>query len=169
MTLWMWILFLFLIFQRVIELAIARRNEKWMKAQGGIEEGSDHYKWFVITHSLFFVFLLGEAFIRQLNDLPVNQFLLAVFLLSQLFRMWCIASLGKFWNTKIIILPGAELVSKGPYRFIKHPNYLIVLIELIVIPLLFHTYITAIVFPVLHLLLLKIRIPEEEKALARLQ
>ncbi|WP_053219457.1 isoprenylcysteine carboxyl methyltransferase family protein [Virgibacillus senegalensis] len=169
MNVWMWILFTFLILQRLIELLIARGNENWMKQQGAIEAGSGHYKWFVIIHTLFFASLWGEAQLKAMEELKLNVFLFILFILTQLLRIWCIASLGRFWNTKIIILPGAELVKRGPYRFIKHPNYLVVLFELTIIPLLFHTYITAVVFPLLHLMLLRIRIPEEERALETLE
>ncbi|SDL68082.1 isoprenylcysteine carboxyl methyltransferase family protein [Sediminibacillus halophilus] len=169
MNWWMGLLFVFLILQRLIELGIARSNESWMKEQGAIESGAEHYKWFVLTHSLFFVSLWAEAQWKGLYQLELNIYLFILFVITQLLRIWCIASLGRFWNTKIIILPGANLVRKGPYRFIKHPNYLVVLLELIVIPLMFHTYITAIMFPFLHLLLLRVRIPEEERALGELE
>ena len=80
-------------------------------------------------------------------------------------RIWCLTSLGKFWNTKIIILPGADVVIKGPYKFIRHPNYLIVTTELLVLPLLFSAYFTAIVFSILNIWMLSVRIPTEERAL----
>ena len=80
-------------------------------------------------------------------------------------RIWCLASLGKFWNTKIIILPGADVVRKGPYKWIRHPNYLIVTTELLVLPLLFGAYFTAIIFAFLNVWMLSVRIPAEEKAL----
>ncbi|MCT2537330.1 hypothetical protein NC661_00055 [Aquibacillus koreensis] len=168
MATWLFLLFLFLIGQRIVELIIANRNEKWMKKQGAYEIGADHYKWFVVTHSMFLVFLLIESIYSPISlsfsDALLFIFLF-VFLTTQLFRVWCIYSLGKFWNTKIIVLPGSNLVSRGPYRWIKHPNYLIVGIELFVIPLLFQAYLTALLFPILHLLLLRVRIPMEEKAL----
>ncbi|WP_153462694.1 isoprenylcysteine carboxyl methyltransferase family protein [Sediminibacillus terrae] len=169
MNWWMGILFVFLILQRLIELVIARSNENWMKKKGAIESGAGHYKWFVLTHSLFFISLWAEAEWKDLHGLGLNVSLFVLFVLTQLLRVWCIASLGRFWNTKIIILPGASLVKKGPYRFINHPNYLVVLLELIIIPMMFHTYITAIVFPLFHLLLLRVRIPEEERALDKLE
>ena len=82
-------------------------------------------------------------------------------------RIWCLTSLGKFWNTKIIVLPVLDVVIKGPYKFIRHPNYLIVTIELLVLPLLFSAYFTAIVFSLLNVWMLSVRIPAEEKALKR--
>lgn len=169
MTAALWLIYVFIVLQRLAELAVARRNEKWMKARGAFEAGKEHYKWFVIVHALFFVAILSEAILRPDAGDQLNIWLFILFILTQFIRLWCLLSLGRFWNTKIIILPGAKLVDRGPYRYIKHPNYLIVGIELVVIPLLFQAYISALVFPILHLLLLRIRIPEEEKALARLQ
>jgi methyltransferase len=165
MPLFMWILFGLIIIQRLMELQIARRNEKWMKENGAFEIGKEHYKWFVLIHSLFFLSILIEIMLRDGFALPFNYFLFMLFLLTQMARVWCIRSLGKFWNTKIIVLPGSSLVKKGPYKYVKHPNYIIVGVELLIIPLLFGAYITAVIFPILHLLLLRVRIPCEEKAL----
>ncbi|MEC5422507.1 isoprenylcysteine carboxylmethyltransferase family protein [Virgibacillus sp. C22-A2] len=165
----MWGLISVIIIQRLVELNIAKKNEKWMKERGGIERGQSHYKWFIILHVLFFISLLLESMMRDVTHVTLNYFLFAVFILTQLIRIWCIRTLGKFWNTKIIISPNFSLVSEGPYKFVKHPNYIIVGIELIVIPLLFGAYITAVVFPILHVLLLTIRIPSEEKALAEVK
>ncbi|RKQ38007.1 isoprenylcysteine carboxyl methyltransferase family protein [Oceanobacillus halophilus] len=165
MQAFLWLLFIFIIIQRLIELKIARRNEQWMRERGGIELASEHYKWFVIIHGLFFISILFEVFLRDLRTIEMNNYLFSLFLLTQLVRVWCIQSLGKFWNTKIIVLPNVALVKRGPYRYIKHPNYIIVGIELFLIPLLFGAYLTSIIFPIFHLLLMRIRIPAEEKAL----
>ncbi|HLR79939.1 MAG TPA: isoprenylcysteine carboxylmethyltransferase family protein [Bacillota bacterium] len=164
MTGWMWVLLTAIICQRLIELAIAKQNERWMRERGGIEKGEEHYKWFVILHGVFFLSLLCETLISNVQ-VTFNYFLFVIFLTTQIARVWCIQTLGKFWNTKIIVLPRVALIRKGPYKFVKHPNYIIVAIELFIIPLLFGAYITALVFPILHGLLLRIRIPQEEKAL----
>lgn len=168
-SLFLWLLFIFIIVQRLVELVIAKRNEQWMKANGGIEKGKEHYKWFIVIHSLFFISILAEVAIRGTDGYVLNNFLFALFLLIQLARVWCIQSLGKFWNTKIIVLPNVALVKRGPYKYIKHPNYVIVGLELIVIPLLFGAYYTALMFPLFHLMLMKVRIPLEEKALGRVK
>src|SRR5690625_2764138 len=165
MPLFVWLLFLLIITQRLIELRIAGRNEKWMKERGAIEIGKEHYKWFIIIHSLFFFSILIEVTLRDVSALQLNYVLFTLFLLTQIARIWCIRSLGKYWNTKIIVLPGSSLVEKGPYKYVKHPNYIIVGAELFIVPLLFGAYITAVIFPILHILLLRIRIPCEEKAL----
>lgn len=165
MTNWMLTLLLIIIGQRLVELMIAKRNERWMLARGGIEKGAEHYKWFVLLHGLFFISLSFEAAIYNRDYFELNYVLLFLFIAAQLGRIWCIYTLGRFWNTKIIVLPRVALIKKGPYKYVKHPNYIIVGIELFIIPLLFGAYITAFVFPILHILLLKIRIPKEEKAL----
>ncbi|WP_163969820.1 isoprenylcysteine carboxyl methyltransferase family protein [Oceanobacillus halotolerans] len=169
MTFLMWILFTIVILQRLMELRIAKRNEQWMKERGALELGAQHYKWFVLVHSIFFLSILLEVMLRNPINASVNYYLLAIFVLTQLLRIWCIQSLGRFWNTKIIVLPKFTPITRGPYKYVKHPNYIIVAIELFIIPLLFGAYITAIIFPILHGLLLTIRIPTEEKALTLLR
>ncbi|MEN1969394.1 isoprenylcysteine carboxylmethyltransferase family protein [Lentibacillus sp. N15] len=166
MTLWMGILVGAIICQRFVELYIAKRNEKWMIERGGIEQGKKHYKWFIMLHVLFFLAVIVEATANP-AERQLNYFLFAVFIATQIGRVWCIHTLGKFWNTKIIVLPRVALIKKGPYKYMKHPNYLIVLIELFVIPLLLGAYFSAILFPMLHLGLLRLRIPREERALTK--
>ncbi len=154
----------FVIIQRLVELVVAKRNEKAMRAKGAYEVGASHYKFMILLHASFFVsFLVEVVFFKSV--LTPYYGLLAVFLLLQLFRVWCLVSLGTFWNTKIIILPGANVVVKGPYAFIRHPNYLVVCLEIAILPIMFQAYVTAIAFTILNLLMLSVRIPIEEKAL----
>lgn len=163
-----YIIVLFIIGQRLTELYIANKNEQWMKERGGFEVGNEHYKLFIFLHIIFLIFLLIEVnslFIG--NGVIFNIYFFIIFLLAQVGRVWCIVSLGRFWNTKIIVMPKVILIKKGPYKYIKHPNYVIVFIELFVIPAMFGAYKTAMLFPILHLLLLAIRIPSEERALGR--
>ena len=151
--------------QRLTELLIAKQNEKRMKERGAIEFGQSHYRWMVSMHLGFFLFLITEvlALKRELSEIwPVW---LALFLIAQAGRIWAIISLGKYWNTKIIVLPDADIVMKGPYKYLKHPNYLIVATEIIVIPLLFNAYLTAILFTLLNIWMMSVRIPLEERAL----
>ncbi len=159
---------LLLIAQRLAELLIARRNEQWMKQRGAREFGQTHYRFIVFFHSLFFVSYWIEVTVWDSALSPIWPLLLTIFLFTQLVRVWALTSLGKFWNTKIIVLPGASVVQKGPYRFLKHPNYMVVILEFIIIPLFFQAYYTTILFTVLNLLVLSIRIPAEEKALNEL-
>lgn len=151
--------------QRIIELFIAKRNEEWMKSQGGYEVGKRHYPYMVAMHVGFFSSLLLEFIILD-QELSIFFIpLLIVFALTQIMRVWIISSLGRFWNTKIMILPGASVVKKGPFQFMRHPNYTIVALELLVIPLLFNAFITALVFSLLNMWMLSVRIPIEEAAL----
>ncbi|WP_456274293.1 isoprenylcysteine carboxyl methyltransferase family protein [Bacillus sp. AK031] len=161
-----YLLFAVIAIQRIVELFIAKSNERWLKGQGGVEYGQRHYKLMVTIHVLFFVSLLveGSAGGESLNEYWVILF--AAFLLTQAGRVWVITSLGRFWNTKIIVLPQADVVAKGPYKFMKHPNYFIVTIELIVIPLMFNAYWTLFIFALLNQFILSVRIPLEEKALS---
>ncbi|MGY0691731.1 isoprenylcysteine carboxyl methyltransferase family protein [Virgibacillus sp. FSP13] len=167
MTIWMIFLLGAIVCQRILELMIAKRNEKWMKERGGVEKGKKHYKWFIILHSLFFLAIIFEVELNDIAGKRLSSFLFLIFIATQFGRVWCIRTLGRFWNTKIIILPGVSLIKKGPYKYIKHPNYLIVFIELLIIPLMFDAYFTAFLFPLLHLGLLRLRIPREENALTR--
>lgn len=153
------------IIQRFIELIIAKRNETWMRSEGAFEAGAKHYPLMVTMHVLFFISLVLEVFIVNRPLSPAWIALLTVFLVAQALRVWCLTSLGKFWNTKIIILPDANVVRKGPYAFIRHPNYVIVTTELLVLPLIFSAYFTAILFTMLNIWMLSVRIPTEEKAL----
>lgn len=159
------ILFVFIIFQRLTEVMIAKKNEKTLKKRGAIEFGKEHYKYFIILHSTFFISILIESYFLKFIEFGFFPTLFIIFVILQLARVWVISTLGVRWNTKIIVLPTEKLVKKGLYKFIKHPNYLIVTMELIIIPLLFHAYITAVIFSICNFMLLKVRIKEENKAL----
>jgi methyltransferase len=159
------ILYSLLVVQRVVELWIARKNERLMKDKGAYEVGRSHYKYIVALHVLFFVSLFIEVHTVQ-RDVASWWFIpFASFIVAQCLRVWSIISLGYFWNTRIIILPGVNVVAKGPYRFMRHPNYVIVITEILVIPLIFQAYLTAILFTLLNAIVLSIRIPIEERAL----
>ncbi|EKN69540.1 hypothetical protein BABA_08936 [Neobacillus bataviensis LMG 21833] len=163
------ILFLsFVILQRVVELFIAKRNEKWMKRHGAVEFGKRHYKYMVAMHVLFFLVFITEKVLLNRLLSPIWPIVLCLFCFAQFIRIWALATLGMYWNTKILVLAGAKVVRKGPYRFLKHPNYFVVAIELLVVPLLFTAYYTAFLFTLLNVIMLMIRIPEEEKALRAL-
>lgn len=153
------------ILQRIIEVIIAKRNEKKMLASGAYEVGASHYPIMITLHVSFFLSLITEVLLLQRTISPLFFWLFILFLLVQGLRVWCLASLGPFWNTKIIILPGANVVKKGPYQIFRHPNYLVVCIEILLLPLIFQAYITAICFTLLNFAMLAVRIPTEEKAL----
>lgn len=153
----------FLILLRVGELLLARRNERWLLQHGAVEYGRKHYRYIVMLHALFFVSLITEYIFTSTGYYSIP--LLVLYFLLLAFKVWTILSLGKFWNTKIFRISGYPLVKKGPYQFMKHPNYVIVIAEIALIPLIFHLYITAIVFSLLNGLMLYVRIREEDKAL----
>ena len=153
------------IIQRLLELVIAKRNEKNMRAQGAYEVGASHYPLMILLHVSFFISLLVEVTTFNLTPSPLFLVFLIMFLCVQGLRVWCLTSLGSFWNTKIIILPGAHVVTKGPYKYLRHPNYLVVSMEIALLPLMFEAYFTAICFTILNAMMLSVRIPTEERAL----
>jgi methyltransferase len=157
-----------IVLQRLLELRIAKQNEKWLKSKGGIEFGEKHYRLMVGLHTLFFLFYVWEVTAFDKSISTAWPLLLLLFLFTQAGRAWALTTLGKYWNTKIIVLPNSNVVAKGPYQYVKHPNYVIVTLEFVIIPLLFQAYGTLIIFSLLNLWILSIRIPEEERALSSL-
>ncbi|KIL45366.1 isoprenylcysteine carboxyl methyltransferase family protein [Jeotgalibacillus soli] len=151
--------------QRLMELRIAKRNEQWMIKQGAYEAGASHYPFMVILHVSFFLSIITEVilFDRTLSPLWLPLFIL--FFLTQAARAWCLLSLGRFWNTKILVLPGVKVIRRGPYKYARHPNYIVVALEILILPLLFQAYYTMIFFSLLNLIMLSVRIPAEERAL----
>ncbi|WP_159517175.1 isoprenylcysteine carboxyl methyltransferase family protein [Sunxiuqinia indica] len=153
----------FLILLRLSELLIARRNEIWLRANGAVEYGKKHYPFIVLLHLAFMLSLVIEYLLKP-TETP-DYFLLALLLALIAVKMHIIYSLGRYWNTKILHIAGVPLVRKGLYKYFKHPNYFIVISEIAVIPLIFHLYVTAIVFSVLNAIMLFIRIKAENKIL----
>ena len=162
----LFLLFLaFLIFQRISELLLAGKNEIAVRKMGAVEYDRSGYRAIVLMHAAFFLSLVSEYILlgRTLNEhWPV---LITIFVLTQALRYWSILSLGKFWNTKILVVPGTRAVTRGPYKYVRHPNYLAVVIEIAVIPLIFSCYLTSVLFTVLNLVALRRRIRIEESAL----
>ena len=147
---------------RLAELVYARRNLMRLLARGGQEHGARHYPLFVLLHGswlLALFFLVHEASVPSLQ-------LLALFAVLQVVRVWIIASLGPYWTTRIITLPDAPLVRRGPYRFLRHPNYLLVAVEIPLLPLAFGAWDIALLFGAANLALLAYRIRVEEAVLA---
>jgi methyltransferase len=153
----------FVILTRVVELLHSRRNEIWLLQQGAVEYGRKHYPFIVALHALFLISLIVEHYTVQ-NE-AFNAVLLLLYFILLAFKVWVIGSLGKFWNTRIYRVTGFPLVKKGPYKYFKHPNYVIVIAEIAIIPLVFNLYFTAIVFTILNSIMLFVRIKEENKAL----
>jgi methyltransferase len=154
--------------QRLFELRLAQRNERRARARGAVERGKGHYPLIVGLHSLWLVSTLVEGLMRG-PVFPVYwPAALALFLLVQPLRYWAILSLSESWNTKILIVPGAKPVRSGPYRYLNHPNYVVVGVEILSFPLIFGAWITALVFTVLNAAVLGVRIREENRALREL-
>lgn len=160
-----WIFLSFVILLRIAELIIARRNEYWLLLHGAVEYGQKHYPLIVLLHCLFFVSLITEHILAGNNSF--SSFLLIIYFVLLGFKVWTISSLGRFWNTKIFRVHNFPLVKKGPYKYVKHPNYIIVILEIALIPLIFHLYYTAVIFSVLNGIVLFIRIREENKVLSK--
>jgi len=159
------IFILFVITQRLSELYIARGNEKWLRSQGAVEYGKEHYPFIVALHTLFIISIIVEHILR--DNTQTDFVFLVLFALLLLFKFWALSSLGKYWNTKIFRVPGAGPVKKGPYKLFKHPNYFIVICEIAIIPMVFHLYYTAIIFTVLNAVMLTVRIRVENKVWAK--
>ncbi len=154
--------------QRLLELVLARRNERRTRARGAVERGRGHYPFLVALHALWLVSTLVEGLLRGPESPTLWPVPLALFLLMQPLRYWAIFSLGENWNTKILVVPGAKMVKRGPYRYLNHPNYVAVVVEILAFPLVFGAWITALVFTALNATLLYVRIREEDRALAEL-
>lgn len=157
--------YIFLIIQRISELFLAKRNERATRKEGAVEYDREGYKYIVLLHTGFIISLLAEKILldRELNSFSLLLFV--IFILTQVLRYWALHSLGIYWNTRILVVPGLNLVKKGPYKYLKHPNYIAVITEIAVIPLIFSCYITSVVFTVLNAITLRRRINIEEKAL----
>ena len=154
----------FVTLQRLVELLIAERNSKRLLAEGAREHAAGHYPFLVAIHMAWLAALWWWA-----PGQPVDLALLMIFAALQIGRTWVIATLGRRWTTRIIVLPDAPLVRAGPYRYLSHPNYVIVTGEIAVLPLVFGLWKIALVFTILNLAILAVRIPQENKALGVLR
>ncbi len=156
--------------ERVVEIVISTRNARAALAQGGREFGQRHFPWMVALHTGLLLAALAEVWIGGRPFIPwIGWPMLALVVLSQALRYWCIATLGPQWNTRVIVVPGLHLVKSGPYRWLRHPNYVAVVIEGFALPLVHTAWVTALVFTILNaVLLLGFRIPVENRAIASL-
>ncbi len=153
--------------ERLIELVVSTRNARWAFAHGGVEYGRGHYPFMVVLHIGLLVGALVEVDVANRPFIPALGWpMLALVLAAQGLRWWCIATLGHRWNTRVIVIPDLPLVHTGPYRWLRHPNYVAVVIEGFALPLVHTAWVTAIVFTVLNGFLLRTRIRCEDRALA---
>jgi len=155
--------------ERLVEVRVSLNNAAWSFARGGVEHGKGHYPAMVVLHTGFLFACAAEVLLLERVFEPMLGIpLLFASALLQGLRWWCIRTLGQRWNTRVIIVPGLPPVSSGPYRYFKHPNYLVVVLEGLVIPLIHSAFFTAIAFTLLNAALLRVRLRVENEALASL-
>jgi methyltransferase len=152
--------------ERLVELLVAKRNARWAFAHGGKEFGHNHYPVMVSLHTALLVGCLVEVWALHRPFVPwLGWPMLAVVALSQGLRWWCVTTLGRRWNTLVIVVPNAPLVRRGPYRWLHHPNYVAVVAEGLALPLVHTAWLTALGFTLANAALLRIRIRIENAAL----
>ena len=154
--------------ERVAELLLSRRNARIAFSRGGLESDAAHFRWMTVLHALFLPACALEATLGAAHGGPAlvwSSIFIFLALCGQALRWWAIASLGWRWNVRVIVTPGEPPVRRGPYRFLRHPNYLAVILEMLAIPLVHGAWLTALVFSLLNALVLRIRIRDEERAL----
>lgn len=154
-------------FERLAELVVSTRNARWSFARGAVESGRGHFPPMVALHTGLLVACVVEVVLADRPFVPeLGWAALVLVLASQGLRWWCITTLGPRWNTRVIVVPGLDLVARGPYRVFRHPNYVAVVVEGFALPLVHTAWVTAVGFTVLNaVLLLGFRIPAENRAL----
>ncbi len=167
---WYALLLLGVVLERGVELMISRRNEATQRRRGGVESGAGHYPIMVALHAGIFLGCFAESWILDRAFVPMLGYpMVAVLLLSQITRYWVINSLGGRWTTRVIVVPGDTRVRTGPYRFLRHPNYVAVVAEGIALPLIHSNWITAVLFTAANSALLFVRIRCEDNALKEME
>lgn len=155
--------------ERLIEVRVSLRNAKWSFERGGVEYGAGHYPFMVVLHTGFLFACVLEAWLTQRPFIPLLGYsMIALAIMTQILRWWCINTLGPRWNTRVIIVPNLPRVTGGPYRYLSHPNYVVVALEGLALPLIHSCYYTAIAFTVLNALLMVVRLRCENEALSKL-
>lgn len=153
--------------ERLVELVVSTRNAAWARQRGGVEEGRAHFRVMALLHTGFLAACAVEVVVAHRPFVPALGWpLLALALAAQGLRWWAIATLGRAWNVRVIVVPGAALVTRGPYTWLRHPNYVAVVVEGVAIPLVHSAWLTAAVFSLANAALLVVRIRCEERALA---
>ncbi len=154
--------------ERLAEVVVSQRHARWAFSRGASEFGRGHYLPMVVLHAGLLVAALLEVDALHRPFAPLLGWtMFALVLAAQALRWWCIATLGRQWNTRVIVVPGLPLVRRGPYRWLPHPNYVAVVVEGFALPLVHSAWITAVVFTVLNAALLTVRIRTENQALSR--
>jgi methyltransferase len=151
--------------QRLWELGLSRRHEKILRARGAVEHGREHFPLLVAVHVLLLLGIVFEVFVLGARPSAVWPRWAALFVAGQMLRYAAIRALGDFWNVRVLVVPKAKLVRTGPYRWLRHPNYLAVVLELVAAPMIFGAWRTAILVSLLNAVALWVRIRCEERAL----
>lgn len=156
--------------ERLVELSIASRNRSIQLARGGIEYGAEHYPIMVALHTALLIGCVAETWLLDRPFLPwLGIPMLGTLILAQSLRYWVVATLGRRWTTRVVIVPGDERIDAGPFRFLSHPNYAAVVVEGLALPLVHSNWLTATVFTVANALLLRRRIRIEDEALRAME
>jgi methyltransferase len=164
---WFVVLVVLVGLERLAELVVSQRNTAWSLSQGGREHGAGHYPFMVVLHTGLLIGALAEVLLTERPYVPVLAWtMLALVILAQSLRWWCITTLGKRWSTRVVVVPGLPLVGGGPYRWFRHPNYVAVVVEGIALPLVHTAWLTALVFTLANAALLAVRITVENAALS---
>ena len=158
---WVFWVLAYLLVQRLGELVYAKRNTARLLSEGAKEYGADHYHYFILLHGSWIIVLVMLAKPNQV----LNPYILSAFILSQILRFWTLASIGRWWTTRIISAPHFPRVKKGPYKFLSHPNYTVVILEIAIVPMLLGLWWAAVLFSILNAILLRHRIGIEEAVL----
>lgn len=155
--------------ERIAEMVLAQRNLSWSRMRGGIELGAGHYPVMVALHLALLVGCVLEVVVLRRPFIPALGWpMLALVVVAQGLRWWCITTLGRQWNTRVVVIPGAARVDSGPYRWLSHPNYVAVALEGLALPLVHSAWLTALTFTALNAALLSHRVAVENSALGRL-
>lgn len=165
---WFVVLVVLVGLERLVELVISQRNTAWSLRLGGCEVGAGHYPFMVFLHTGLLVGALIEVLAASRPYVSLLAWtMLACVVLAQSLRWWCITTLGRRWSTRVVVVPGLPLVTGGPYRWLRHPNYVAVVVEGLALPLVHSAWVTALVFTLANAALLRLRIRVEDAALAR--
>ena len=154
--------------QRLVEMAISKRNYRRALARGGVESGAELFPWMAVMHAAFVVAGPAEVLLLARPWVPpLAAAMFSLLILAQVLRYWAVAALGDRWTARVVCVPGDTLVTSGPYRWLRHPNYLAVVTEFITLPLVHTAWLTAATFSVANAVVLRRRIAVEEDALRR--
>jgi methyltransferase len=156
--------------ERLVELVVGTRNRTWSLAQGGIEYGQGHWPWMVTLHTVFLLSMAAEVLMLPTSPTPVLAVaMITIAVAAQALRWWCIHTLGQRWNPRVIVIPGLERVTGGPYKWLDHPNYVAVVLEGVALPMIHGAWRTALGFTACNAILLWVRIDCENRALHQLE